>query len=646
MADIIWKPTPEISAQSNVMRFMKRHDIKDYKELWQRSVDDLRWFWQAALDDIGLDWYQPYSEVLDDSQGIEWSKWFIGGKTNIVLNCIDRHIEAGLGERVAIIAEADDGAVRNVTYAELNAEVCRLAALMRELGIGVGDRVGIFMPMVPEVVFAMFASFKVGAIAIPIFSGFGAEALAARLHDAEAKLLFTADGSYRRAKEVRVKDTADLAAKKIPSLAHQLVLRRTGADVDWQEGRDLWWYEALEGKPTEGVPTEQLDAEAPCLILYTSGTTGKPKGTVHTHAGCLAQMGKELTYAFDVKGDKDVFFWVTDIGWMMGPWEMIGVQIHGGTYVLLEGVPNYPTPGRLWEMVERHGVTTLGISPTAIRVLKAAGEEWVEKANMSSIRLLGSTGEPWDPDSYMWYFNKVGSGTAPIMNISGGTEIVGCLLSPLPITPLKPCSLGMQALGMDVDVFDEEGNSIVGGIGHLVCKKPGPSMTKGFWNDAQRYIDTYFSRWDGVWYHGDWAEQDEEGFFFLHGRSDDTIKVAGKRTGPAEIESELVKHPAVVETAAIGVPDKIKGEAVVCFAVVRSDIEESEELRQDLSDLVVAGLGKTLRPKEIRFLDALPKTRSGKVLRGMIKRKFTGAEVGDTASVENPEAVDGIGTAR
>jgi acetyl-CoA synthetase len=297
-------------------------------------------------------------------------------------------------------------------------------------------------------------------------------------------------------------------------------------------------------------------------------------------------------------------------------------------------------------MVARHRVTTLGISPTAVRVLKAAGDQWVDEADTSSLRLLGSTGEPWDPDSYRWFFDKVGSGRCPIMNISGGTEIVGCLLSPLPITPLKPCSLGSQALGMDVDVFDDDGNSIVGGIGHLVCKQPAPSMTKGFWNDPQRYLDTYFSRWPGVWYHGDWAEQDADGFFFLHGRSDDTIKVAGKRTGPAEIESELIKHPAVVECAAVGVPDDIKGEAVVCFLVLRQGVAETEELRGQLSDQVVAGLGKTLRPQQVRFVDALPKTRSGKVLRGMIKRKFLGRDIGDLASVENPGAVDGIGTSR
>ena len=645
MADFIWKPSAAYVDDANVTRFMRAHGIADPRELWKRSVADIRWFWDAAVRHVGVAWYRPYDQVLDDSKGIEWSRWFVGGRTNIVLNCIDRHIAAGRGERLAIIGEADDGAVRRITYTELSAEVGRLAALMRELGIAPGDRVGIYMPMVPEVAVAMFACFKAGAVAIPIFSGFGAEALATRLDDSGARLLLTADGSFRRGKPVRIKDAADEAAARVPSLEHVVVLRRAGLDVAWTTGRDLWWDEALADRPID-VPTEELDAEAPALILYTSGTTGKPKGTVHTHAGCLAQMGKELFYAFDLKGETDVFFWVTDIGWMMGPWEMIGVQLQGGTYVLLEGVPNHPTPARLWEMVERHGVTTLGISPTAIRVLKAAGDEWVERHDLSRLRLLGSTGEPWDPDSYSWFFRKVGGGRCPVINISGGTEIVGCLLSPLPVTPLKPCSLGIQALGMDVDVFDEAGRPIVGGIGHLVCKQPAPSMTKGFWNDPDRYIKTYFSRWSGVWYHGDWAEQDADGLFFLHGRSDDTIKVAGKRTGPAEIESALVEHESVVEAAAIGVPDEIKGEVVVCFVAVAPGVVETEELRDELSGLVVAKLGKTLRPKAIKFVDVLPKTRSGKVLRGMIRRKFLGEDVGDTASVENPEAVDRIGSAR
>jgi acetyl-CoA synthetase len=358
----------------------------------------------------------------------------------------------------------------------------------------------------------------------------------------------------------------------------------------------------------------------------------------------MAQMAKEIGYYFDLQPE-DLFFWVTDIGWMMGPWEIIGVQFFGGAYVIFEGAPNHPRPDRLWDMVERHRVTTLGISPTAIRMFMTHGDKWPERHNLSSLRILGSTGEPWDPDSYMWYFRVIGGGRCPIINISGGTEIVGCLLSPMPITSLKPCTLRGPGLGMDIDVFDDQGRPLRGGIGHLVCKKPAPSMTKGFLNDPQRYMETYFSRWPHVWYHGDWAEVDEDGFWFLHGRSDDTIKIAGKRTGPAEVEAALIEHPAVSEAAAIGVPHDIKGEAIVCFAVLKPGFQPTEKLRNELKAQVVKHLGKTLRPKEIKFVSALPKTRSAKIVRGVIRRKYLGQEVGDVASVENPEAIEAISRA-
>jgi acetyl-CoA synthetase len=394
-----------------------------------------------------------------------------------------------------------------------------------------------------------------------------------------------------------------------------------------------------------------MAAEDMAIVIYTSGTTGKPKGTVHTHAGATAQMAKEIFYAFDLRPEDDVFFWVTDIGWMMGPWEMMGVQFHGGTYMIYEGTPNWPEHDRLWEVVERHGVTILGISPTAIRLMMTYGRKMVRKHDLSRLRLLGSTGEPWDPDSYRWYFEQVGGGRCPIMNISGGTEIVGCLLSPYPVTPLKPCSLAGPALGMDVDIVDEQGRSLLdregaSGIGHLVCKQPAPSMTKGFLGDPDRYIDTYFSRFEDVWFHGDWVERDADGFWFIRGRSDDTIKVAGKRTGPAEIEAALLDHPAACEAAAVGVPHDVKGEAVVCFVVLTPGHEQTEKLRQELSDQVVDSMGKTLRPQSVLFVDALPKTRSAKIVRGVIRRRHLGEDVGDVASVENPEAIEAIAKAR
>jgi acetyl-CoA synthetase len=641
VSKVIWEPYGDYIEKANITRFMKKNGIKTYDELIKRSTDDIKWFWDAALEDLGVDWYKPYTQTLDMSEGFPWTKWFIGGKINIVHNCIDRHLETR-GDQTVIIAERDEGPSRKVTYSELNRQVCKLANGLKSLGIKKGDFIGIYMPMAPEIVAAFFACLKIGAIAIPVFSGFGPTALATRLED--ARVLFTADGTTRRGKKVAIKNEADKALEMAPSIEKVIVLRYAGIEVPWNDKRDIWWDDFIKDQPGE-CETEVLEAEDRAITIYSSGTTGKPKGTIHTHAGALAQCAKELGYNFDVKPDS-IFFWFTDIGWMMGPWEMIGVQFHGGTYVIFDGAPNYPNPDRLWEVIETHKVDTLGISPTAIRMFITYGEEWVKKHDLSSLKYLGSTGEPWDPESYMWFFNVVGDGRCPIINISGGTEIIGCLLAPLPIHPLKPCSLQGPALAMDIDCFDEEGKPVRGAVGHLVCKKPGPSMTKGFLGDPERYIETYFSRWPDVWYHGDWAEVDEDGYWYLLGRSDDTIKVAGKRTGPAEIEAALIEHSVVVEAAAIGVPHDIKGQTVVSFVVLKPGEEPSEELRQELSDLVVKHLGKTLRPEKVLFVGALPKTRSAKIVRGVIRKKYLGQDVADVSSVENPESLDEIANAK
>jgi acetyl-CoA synthetase len=644
MSDIIWRPTEEGIAKTNVKRFMDKHGIKTYQELIKRSIDDIEWFWDACLKDVGVEWYQPYRQVLDLSKGIAWAKWFIGGQINIVHNCLDRHLRDGHGQDLCMLWEGDDKVRRRFTYAEMNALVGKIANALRADGIGKGDFVGLFMPMVPENVAVFFACLKIGAVVIPVFSGFGAMALATRLADAGAKVLFTADGGIRRGKAVNIKQEADRAAAEVKTIRRVVVYQRTGQDVPMQSGRDVFFNDYIKGQP-ETAKTEVMAAEDMFMVIYTSGTTGKPKGTVHTHAGSLSQVVKEVGYACDVKPN-DVFFWPTDIGWMMGPWEFIGCQFYRTPYLVYEGTPNYPEPDRLWNVIEENKVTELGISPTAVRLMKAQPDEFVEKHDFSRLRLLASSGEPWDPESYMWFFEKVGGKRCPIINLSGGTELMGCLLQPLPIYPLKVCTLQGPALAMDIDVFDEDGKSIKGGIGHLVCKKPGPSMTKGFLNDPQRYLDTYFSRWPNVWYHGDWALVDKDGFWFLHGRSDDTIKIAGKRTGPAEIESAVNEHGQVQESAAVGVHDELKGEAVVCFVVLKPGIEPNEAVRKEISNLVVDRLGKTLKPEKILFVKALPKTRSAKIVRGVIRKKYQGQDVGDLSSVENPEAVEEIGKAK
>jgi len=623
---------------------MQKHGINDYRELISRSVRDIEWFWSSCLEDTGVEWFKPYDRLMDDSRGIAWTNWFIGGKTNIVLNCLDRHLRDGYGSSPCLLWEGEDKQKKVFSYDEMNALVCKIANALRSDGIGRGDFVGIFMPMVAEIAAVFFACLKVGAVVIPVFSGFGASALATRLLDAGAKALFTADGGMRRGKPVGIKSEADKAVAEVPSINRVVVYQRTGDKVPMTAGRDVFFDEWIEGR-SESAETEVLDAEDMCMVIYTSGTTGKPKGTVHTHAGVLAQVAKEVGYACDVKPE-DVFFWPTDIGWMMGPWEFIGCQFYRAPYLIYEGTPNWPEPDRLWNVVESHGVTEFGISPTAIRLMKAQPDELIEKHDFSRLRLLASSGEPWDPESYMWFFEKVGGGRCPIINISGGTEIMGCLLQPYPIHPLKPCTLQGPALGMDIDVFDEDGNSIKGGIGHLVCKKPGPSMTKSFLNDDERYLETYFSRWEGVWYHGDWAHVDEDGFWFLHGRSDDTIKIAGKRTGPAEIESAINEHGKVQESAAIGVPDELKGEHVVAFAVPKPGVKPDETLRAEIVKLIIDRLGKTLKPEKLLFVKALPKTRSGKIVRGSIRRKYIGESPGDLSSVENPDAIEEIARAK
>lgn len=652
LTDIIWKPTGDYLS-CRVTDYMRSVGIKDVSELVRASGEDIEWFWTTALEYCGVDWHKPYDQLLDESKGFPWAKWFVGGEMNIVSNCLDYHVRnkgkvypnrPPVGaDHLAIIWESEDGEKRKLTYGELDILSSKVAQALKKLNVNAGDSVGIYMPMVPEVVAVLFGCLKIGAVAIPIFSGFGAHALADRLSDAEAKVLFTADAGKRRGKTIPVKKDVDEAASSLPALKHVVVMDRFGMAENWVDGRDIKWSEVVE-KAEPLTQTVALPAEHPSMYLYTSGTTGKPKGTVHTHAGALASIARELGFAFDVRST-DVFFWFTDIGWMMGPWEMIGVTFWGGTMVIYEGAPNFPAADQVWQVIERNNVTTLGISPTLIRVLRTAGDEMVQKYKMPTLRLLGSTGEPWDLDSYMWFFENVGKKRVPIINISGGTELVGCLLQPLPNMPLKPCTLGGPGLGMASDVVDEKGESIRNGIGHLVCRRPSPSMTKGFLKDPDRYLDTYFSKFPDMWYHGDWAKVDEDGFWFLFGRSDDTIKIAGKRIGPGEIESILVENAKVAEAAAIGVPHAIKGEGVVCFVVTMPNVEPSEALSKELLDMVAHNLGGPLKPEAVHFVAALPKTRSGKIVRGSIRRRYLGEPAGDVSTVENPEALDLIPTA-
>ncbi len=642
--DIIWRPSPDVVERARIGRFMRAQGLGSLAELQRRSTEDMAWYWSAVVRDLGLRWLRPWERVLDDSRGPAWPVWFPGGRLNLADNCVDVHVEDGRGGQMALLWESDDGQTRALTYLELAHAVNRLANALRRLGVAAGDRVGVFLPMSLEAAIATLAVVRIGAIYTPCFSGFGAPAVASRLQDCEAKVLITADGFLRRGQVVRMKETADEAVAACPSVTHVLVYRRLGREIPWHSPRDRWWHEAL-GHESDVCPVVPVAADHPCLIIYTSGTTGRPKGAVLTHGGFLLKAAHDFAYCHDV-GRGDRLFWLTDLGWLMGPMLITAALVHGATGVLFEGVPDYPKPDRLWALVERHRISVMGISPTAIRALMPHGPEHPAAHDLSSLRILAGTGEPWNPEPYRWFFERVGGGRLPIINYTGGTEISGGILGCFPVAPIKPCSFTGPIPGMAADVFDEHGRSLRGQVGELVVTKPWPGITAGFWRDAQRYEETYWSRWPGVWVHGDWAVVDDDGFWFLQGRSDDTLKIAGKRLGPAEVESVLVGHPTVAEAGVIGVPHEVKGEAVVCFVVLKPGRVPSETLRAELGDRVAQHMGKALRPDRVLFVRDLPKTRSAKIMRRVIRATYLDREPGDLSSLENPDAVKAVAEAR
>lgn len=638
--EIVWRPTPECVANSNLRRFMDAHGIASLDELQRRSTSDIAWFWNAVMRDLGIQFHKPYSEIVDLSRGIAWPRWCVGGGMNIVHNCLDKYAGTPTDKRVALRWEGEEGAVRTLTYAELRCEVNRAANALRSLGLGKGDVIGVFMPMTPECVAAMLAIIKIGAIFLPLFSGFGAQAIVSRLADADAKAIFAADGMMRRGKIVPMKPVADAAAAQIPTLRHMIVLKRTGCNVDWNPARDHWWHELISRQPPD-AETERTSAEDVLMLIYTSGTTGRPKGAVHTHCGFPIKAAQDISHGLDLHAD-ETLFWVTDMGWMMGPWLVFGTLLLGATMMIYDGAPDYPAPDRLWALVERHRVTSLGISPTLIRALIRHGDAPVRAHDLSSLRKFASTGEPWNPAPWMWLFQNVGGGTRPILNYSGGTEISGGILSGNVLTPLKPCAFSGPLPGMDADVVNERGESVRGEVGELVIRQPWIGMTRGFWRDPDRYLAAYWSRFPDVWVHGDWAAIDDDGLWFILGRSDDTIKIAGKRVGPAEVESALVSHEAVSEAAAIGVPDELKGEALVCFCVLKPGHEPDDALRGELISIVASALGKPLAPREVHFVRDLPKTRNAKIMRRVIRAGYLALDPGDVSSLENPAAVEEI----
>ena len=634
-----WQPAADAWATTNVGRFGSAHDLPDLASLRARSIDDPDWFWDAVVHFLGIPFATPYSSVVDDSAGIQWATWFNGGTTNLATACCDRWADA-TPDAEAIVWEGEDGDVRTWTYAELRAQADGLARLLAERGVKVGDAVGIFLPMLPETIAAVLAVAKLGAVFVPVFSGYGADAVRVRLDDASAVALVTADAFPRRAKVVPMLTTALDAVADVASVTTVVVVDRAGTTTPDDDRLVPWPEPSLSPFPTADVASEHM-----LFLAYTSGTTGRPKGVVHVHGGWTVKVAEEGAFQADISpGDR--VFWLTDLGWIMGPWLLTAGLANGATLVLYDGAPDHPGPDRLWAFLARHRATHCGISPTLVRALMAHGAEPVQRHDLSALRILASTGEPWNEQPWHWYATNVGGDRCPVINLSGGTEVGACFLSPHPVQTISPMSLGGPSLGMAVDVFDDAGQPVRGEVGELVCTKPWPGMTRGLYEDPDRYIETYWSRWPDVWVHGDWASVDttESGDeeWFLHGRSDDTIKIAGKRLGPAEVESALVSHPAVVEAAAVGLPDERKGEQLWAFVVLAADVEPEGELRQALTALVAERLGKSFRPSGIRFVRALPKTRSAKIVRRVVRAAAIGEDPGDLSALEDPDAVDAI----
>jgi acetyl-CoA synthetase len=634
--DFAWTPTPEQLAAANVERLARALGCASYEALHRVSIEEPDRFWNAVVDDLGIPLARAWDDVLDDSRGIEWTRWFLGARLNVADACVHRWARE-IPDQEAAVWAPEEGERRVLTWSELSVEVRRLAEALRELGIGEGDVVGTFLPMSPEAAVASHACAHIGAVQVPIFSGFAGPAVSSRLTDAGAKLVLTADASYRRGRLVPMKEVLDEALTDAPSVERVVVWPRAGVNCPMTAGRDLSWSDVVADQPGT-LDAVEVESEAPYLLAYTSGTTGRPKGALHVQGGFLISIARETAYQADLR-PRDRALFSTDMGWIMGPWTVVGGMACGATIVFMEGAPDWPHD-RVWNLVEAERVTMLGVSPTLVRALIPRGDP---NADLSSLRSVVTTGEPWNRGPYEWLDQRVcGDGRIPIVNCSGGTEVGACFLSVTMLKPTKPCSVGFPALGEDVDVFDDEGRSVRGEVGELVCKRPWPGMTRGIWGDPERYLETYWERFPGVWTHGDWASVDEDGYWFLHGRSDDTLNIAGKRIGPAELESAAVGHPGVVEAAAIGVPHDVKGEVAWLYCVVAPGEDVSPE---EVAATVARELGKAFAPDRVLFVSALPKTRSAKVVRRAVRARALGEDPGDLSTLENPEALEEIARA-
>jgi acetyl-CoA synthetase len=611
-------------------------------EIYDEANQDLEGFWARRAADL-LDWFEEWHTILDWDP--PFAQWFIGGKLNAAYNCVDRHVAAGHGDQVAYYWEGEPGDRRTLTYAELLGEVSRLANALRALGVAKGDRVNIYLGMVPELPISLLACARIGAPHSVVFGGFSSDSLRDRINDAEAKVLITADGAWRRGSVVPLKDTADVALAECPSVERVLVLRRTGQDdVAMTPDRDVWWHDLVSAQPDE-CPPEPMDSEDLLYLLYTSGTTAKPKGIMHTTGGYLTQVAFTHRAVFDLKPDTDVYWCAADVGWVTGhSYIVYGPLANRTTSVLYEGTPDFPDKDRLWQIVERYGVTTLYTAPTAIRTFMKWGSEYPERRNLSSLRLLGTVGEPINPEAWVWYWRHIGGGRCPVVDTWWQTETGAIMISPLPgATTLKPGSATFPLPGIDADIVDEAGNSVpTPGGGFLTLTNPWPAMLRGIWGDPQRYRDTYWSRFAGRYFAGDGAKRDEDGYFWLLGRVDDVMLISGHNISTAEVEHALVGHPAVAEAAVVGKTDPTTGQAIAAFVTLRSGSDPSDALIGELRDHVAHTIGPIARPQSILFTEELPKTRSGKIMRRLLRNVSEDQALGDTTTLADPTVVEGI----
>jgi len=640
----VWQPTPALLQKTTMTAFLRAQGLADFNALLERADREPQWLWDAVLKFFDIRFETPYTQVLDISHGIEWPRWCVGGETNLATNCLDRHRNTATWSRTAIIWEGESGDERGWTYAQLEAETARLANGLRARGLGRGDVIGLYLPMVPEVAAAFFAIARIGAITMPLFSGFGPRPVLDRLQDSGAKAVITVDSGWRRGKRAAMKAMLDEAAADAPELRTVVVLQHGGGNTAMRPGRDVWWADVVADQSVNAA-IETMPAEAPVMLMYTSGTTGRAKGTIHTHCGVMAKNLLDVGLCLDLKPE-DRLMWWSDMGWVAGPKIVIAAALRGATLVLAEGAPDYPDPGRQWRLVEQHRVTMLGIVPTAVRQLMRQHPDVVAAFNLGSLRATISSGEPWDEEAWLWFFEHVCRRRIPILNFGGGTECGGANLIGSFHRPLKPCAFGSPVPGAGADIVDAAGRPCPPGqMGDLVLRAPSIGLTRGLWRDPERYLESYWRQIPGVWTQGDLAVRDEDGLWYLLGRSDDVIKLAGKRTGPAEIEAVLMESGLVAETAVVGIPDRVAGSALVCVCVPAPLASQEDALQRKISDCLASRFGAPYRPRRVLLVSDLPKTRNQKIMRRLARAVLEQKDPGDLTGLANPEVLEEIRTA-